>query len=152
MAKYFPVSPQFWTDRTVRSWDDSTRSLALYLLTSPHRNLEGLFRLPLTYMADDLMWPVAKVRKALARLRKDGFLQHDPEADVVFLCNALKYQAPKSAKQVKGALTVLAEVPTSSCHPAFIEACDTHAPALAKALAMGIDTHSDGIPPDEDES
>lgn len=146
MARYYPVSPLIWTDYTARSWDDATKLLAHYLLTCPHRNLEGLFRLPLPYIADDLGWKAPKVEKAIRRLEDDGFIARDETTDVVLIRKALKYQAPKSPKQIKGALAVLSEVPKSSVHPDFIAACDKYAPSLAEALAKGIDTHSDGVP------
>lgn len=49
VARYYPVSPLFWSDKKVIKWDERTRYLSLYLLTSEHRNLEGLFRLPPIY-------------------------------------------------------------------------------------------------------
>lgn len=135
------MSPLFWTDARVRQWDDPTRMLALYLLTCPHRNLEGLFRLPLSYVTADLDWPMAKLREAMRQLEDDEFLLRDKETDVVLIRRALKYQAPRSAKQIKGALSALAEVPASSVHDAFREVCERYAPALAEAL----DTHSEGV-------
>lgn len=146
MARYYPVSPQFWTDPKVRQWDDSARTLALYLLTCPHRNLEGLYRLPLSYVTADLDWPMQKLREALRQLEEDDFLLRDKTTDVVLIRRALKYQAPKSAKQIKGAITALAEVPMSTVHSAFLEACQTYAPTLADAIRMALDTHSEGVP------
>lgn len=148
MARYYPVSPLIWTDHTARCWDDATKLLAHYLLTCPHRNLEGLFRLPLPYIADDLRWSASKVEKAIRRLEGDGFISRDPATDVVLIRKALKYQAPKSPKQIKGAIAVLSEVPKSTVHADFIAACDKYAPEFAEALAKGIDTHSDGVDPE----
>ena len=48
---YFRVSPAIWRART---WTDDMRLLACYLLTSPHRTLEGLFILPKGYICADL--------------------------------------------------------------------------------------------------
>ena len=44
---YFRVSPAIWRAGT---WTDDMRVLACYLLTSPHRTLEGLFILPQGYI------------------------------------------------------------------------------------------------------
>lgn len=137
MPRYYPVSPLFWTDPTVRTWDDATKLLAHYLLTGPHRNLEGLYRLPLSYAADDLGWRKDKVARTMRRLEADGFVARDPEADVVFIRNALKYQAPKSAKQISGALRVLGEVPKSRVHEDFVSVCEEYAPELHKRLMNG---------------
>lgn len=121
----------------MRRWSDSTRTLALYVLSSPHRNLEGLFCMPLNYAQADLGWTPAKTAKAMDELERDGFLKRDPETDVVLITRALKYQAPKSDKQLAGAVKALAEVPKSSVHAAFIECCDKYAPELAKRLSEG---------------
>ena len=74
------MSPLFWTDARVRQWDDPTRMLALYLLTCPHRNLEGLFRLPLSYVTADLDWPMAKLREAMRQLERVGLAAHAHDA------------------------------------------------------------------------
>lgn len=146
MPRYYPVSPLIWTDPTARAWDDATKLLAHYLLTCPHRNLEGLFRLPLPYIADDLGWTMAKVERAFGQLEDDGFVERDPATDVILICKALKYQSPKSPKQIRGAITALSEVPASSVHGAFVMACERYAPTLAEAIGKGIDTHSNGYP------
>jgi hypothetical protein len=123
--------------------------LAIYCLTCRHRNLEGLYRLPLSYAATDLGWTPRKATKALERLVADGFVEYDSDAEVVFVRNALKYQAPKSGPQVTGAVRALSEVPPTRLRDAFLQAVDVHAPELATALdghpeplPMGIDTHS----------
>lgn len=137
MARYYPVSPLLWTDPKVRQWDDATFRLAIYALTSRHRNLEGLYWLPRSYMAADLGWTPRKVDKALERLIGDGFVEYDAEAEVIFVRNALKYQAPKNERQVKGAMTALAEVPPNGLRDAFLESVQAHAPMLADALMNG---------------
>jgi hypothetical protein len=137
VARYYPVSPLLWTDQKVRTWNDATFRLAIYVLTCRHRNLEGLYWLPIRYAAADLGWTAAKVRKALTWLIEDGFVDYDAEAEVILVCNALKYQAPKSDRQVKGAVTALQEVPPNRLVPSFMEAVSAYAPALAEALTNG---------------
>lgn len=144
MARYYPVSPQFWTDPTVKAWDDETRLLALYVLTCPHRNLEGLYHLPPLYIEANLGWPKAAIKKAMRRLERDGFLSVDSKSEVVLIRQALKYQHPKSKKQLQGALKALEEVPPNDLRDEFMEACQTFAPEFHDALVNGIDTHSDG--------
>ncbi|MBA2714643.1 MAG: hypothetical protein H0U55_13945 [Rubrobacteraceae bacterium] len=141
MARYYPVSPLLWDDTAVRRWDDASRLLAVYLLTCRHRNLEGLYRLPWTYVESDLSWSTEKVSAAVNTLIDDDFIEYDPEAEVVFVRNALKYQSPKSKLQIKGALNALEAVPSTELMDAFVEAAGTHAPDFRKALA----SHSNGF-------
>ena len=61
---YFRVSPAIWRART---WTDDMRLLACYLLTSPHRTLEGLFILPKGYICADLTMVCRTVGGTLRR-------------------------------------------------------------------------------------
>lgn len=54
MRDYGKVYTRFWLKQNVLSWSDSAKLLGLYLLTCPHCNLLGCFRLPIGYVASDL--------------------------------------------------------------------------------------------------
>ena len=140
MARFAPVSPSFWTDPKVRAWNDAQQKLGLYLLTTPHGNLQGIFRLSIAYLADDLRWEVRKSRTALARLIKDGFVEYDEDAQVCLLPNALAYYQPKTKPQIKGALAVLANVPETPLKSRFMECAERHgAVELVDALTNGME-------------
>jgi len=138
VASYYPISPLFWKDEKVRAWlgagEDRTVTLALYLLTCGHRNLEGLYWLPYAYVQVDLAWEADAVGERMARLLDGGFIEYDPSAEVVFVRNALKYQQPKSAPQIKGAISSLERVPQTPLLGSLLTVADTHAPTLAKAI------------------
>ena len=134
MARYYPVSPLFWSDSKVQSWSAETRLLSLYLLTCEHRNLEGLFRLPYAYIQADLEWPEAEVRQHMAVLIDSGFVEYDEAARVVFLPKALRYHQPKSKNQLQGAINELQQVPETTLWHRFTAAAREHAPALWEAL------------------
>jgi hypothetical protein len=143
MARYYPVSPLFWTDEKVTHWDDQETLLALYLLTCEHRNLEGLFRLPLAYIQADLEWEAPDTENRLQRLIQDGFVAYDNEARVIFLTKALKYHEPKADKQVQGAVNALQMVPPTVLWDGFVEAARQYAPALYKAIGNPLVTPSE---------
>jgi hypothetical protein len=107
--RYYRVGVSIWT----QPWDESTRLAALYLLTCPHRTTEGLFRLPIEYAATDLGWPARRFAKALGELVADGFIEHDPDAQVVLIVNALKWQAPQNPNQATAAVRVLRTLPAT---------------------------------------
>ena len=138
MAKFASVSPDFWTDVMVREWSDTHRLLALYLLTCPHRNLQGIYRLSMRYASDDLGWSEARTKRNLERLIEDGFAEYDWQASVVLLPNALRYYQPKTDPQLKGALAALARVPATPLKLRFTELARRHgADDLANALMNG---------------
>ena len=74
MRDYGKVYTRFWLKQNVLSWSDSAKLLGLYLLTCPHCNLLGCFRLPIGYVASDLNWDEQQVAKTLSELEQDQFL------------------------------------------------------------------------------
>lgn len=145
MARYYPISPLFWSDQKVQRWDEETRLLALYLLTCEHRNLEGYYRLPYAYIQADLKWSEAEVRDRMETLLHDGFILYDEAARVVFLPKVLKYHEPKSTNQIQGAINALQQVPDSDLFPAFLEAAATYANGLYERLCDQKTTLPNGL-------
>ena len=146
MAKYYPVVPKYWPTARKRKWKDREKLLGLYLLTCEHRNLEGLYYLPVGYVGGDLGWSDTVVSATLQRLVDDGFCEYDEAAAVVLVTNSLEHQAPKSPKQVAGAVSAIEKVPDSPLLASFMEIARRHAPLLWKALnGNPLETHSDEI-------
>ena len=134
MARYYPVSPLYWTDSKVQSWSRNAALLGLYLLTCEHRNLEGLYRLPYAYAQTDLDWTHEEISDAMAELVDSGFVAYDHDARVVFLPKALKYHQPKSPTQIQGAINALQSVPDTVLFGAFVDAAREYAPTLYRRL------------------
>ena len=85
--------------------------LALYLLSTKHRTLEGYFVLPLQYVAADMRWPIARVRKTLARLEGERFALYAPRTNLILILNALKYQQPDSFNVQKAVISRVRNLP-----------------------------------------
>jgi len=148
MARYYPVSPLYWSDPKVASWSPEATLLGLYLLTCEHRNLEGLYRLPYAYAQADLRWTEQEIVGAMADLIETDFIAYDYDAQVVLLPKALKYHTPKSDRQIQGAINALQEVPDTALWPDFLAAAHEYAPALYARLepveSNPYETHSNG--------
>ena len=54
MRDYGKVHTSFWASDTLRDLDSDAKLLALYLLTSPHTHMAGVFSLPDAYACHDL--------------------------------------------------------------------------------------------------
>lgn len=134
MAEYWRVSSRFWTDEKVAGWDQDTRMLALYLLTCPHRTMEGLFRLPKQYIMADLQWSAERLAKPFAKLLADGFIDYDETVSVILLRNALKYQSPQNPNQVKAALDAIEELPRTRLLLEFQRLAERFCERLAQGL------------------
>ena len=142
-ATYYRVSPKFWSDPRTRQWNDDTRLLAFYLLTCPHRTTEGLFRLPLLYAQADLQWLPERLTEPLQQLVDDGFIEWDPDAEVVLIVKALSWQSCSNPNQATAAVRRLAMVPETPLKSRFRELAERFDERLAERLPEGF---GEGLP------
>lgn len=143
-ARYYRVSPQYW--HVSRDWEDRLRLLGLYVQTCEHRTTEGLYRLPLAYIAADLAWPIRTVEAKLGDLQTTTFVKYDRSAEVILLLDALEVQAPKTKDQVLGAIRRLQAVPATSLLLDLHDLASTHSTGLAVAMREQLGLHSGGNP------
>jgi hypothetical protein len=108
MRDYGKVSPSFWTGETGRMLrgDANSQIVALYLMTSSHSNMIGVFHCPLIYISHDVGIPLEGASKALQRLSEVGFCEYDSPSEVVFVLRMASFQIGDSLKaddnRVKG--------------------------------------------------
>lgn len=114
-AKYLQVSPHIWTPafRELRQDHPDAHGLYLYLCTCRHRNSEGLFWLPVQYMAIDLGMSEEEIKTSLSVLSDRGYVDYDYTAEVALDLHALDYYKPKGPSQIKGAINKLEQVPNT---------------------------------------
>lgn len=140
----------YWESARRDGWNDDERQLGIYLLTCPHRNLEGCYRLPLAYVADDLTWEPERVRRTLDSLTARDFAAYDEQARVVLIVNGLRFHCPKGPKQIAGALNALRAVPPTHLLRRLLESAEIHGPEFAAELRNAYptspDTPSKGYP------
>jgi hypothetical protein len=87
------------------------RTLALYLLTSPHTTLIGAFRLPDGYVCEDLQWTVERVSKGFAELFEKGFANRCETTKWVWIRKFLEWNPPENPNQWKSARKLASQVP-----------------------------------------
>jgi len=100
MRDYGKVSPQFWigeTGKMLRGNPDA-QVLALYLMTSPHASMTGVFHCPIIYMAHETGLTIEGATKGLARLIEVGFCEYDEPSESVFVVNMAAFQIDDSLK------------------------------------------------------
>ena len=108
MRDYGKVSPQFWIGRTGKALrgNPEAQVLALYLMTSPHANMIGVYHCPILYMAHETGMPPEGATKALQRLCEAGFCHYEAESETVFIYRMAAYQIDEQLKssdnRVKG--------------------------------------------------
>lgn len=94
MRDYAKGSPAFWSGDLADDirGDPRCQAMAWYLITSPHSNMIGLYRLPSAYMIEDLGWPEAEILGSIQKLERYGFCSYDWAAKVVFVVEAARHE------------------------------------------------------------
>lgn len=128
MRDYARVSPRFWigdTGRQIRAGGADSQVVALYLLTSPHSNMIGLYWQPVAYIAHETSIGIEGATKALASLCEAGFCRYDTQTEVVWVCEMARFQIgdelKPNDKQRKGVQNAYDEVPANPFLEEFFE-------------------------------
>lgn len=112
MRDYGRVYSAFWQSAEARSFTEDGRMLALYLLTSPHANLIGCYRLPDAYVAEDMQWPSERVREGFAQLQAKGFVTRDLATNWVFIHKYLLWNGFENGNVAIAAQKAFDQVPS----------------------------------------
>lgn len=125
MRDYGKVHSSFWSSPTIRPLSEDGRLLALYLLTSAHSTIAGVFRIPDGYASEDLPgWTVERVREGFRELLAKGFANRCETTKWVWIVKHLKWNPPDNPNQRKAAAKVAAGIPDEcSWKPEFMRVC-----------------------------
>ena len=91
MRDYGRIRTSFWTDEKVRALSSLAKLLAAYLLSCPHSNAIGCFRLPAGYICEDLDWDRHLVDDCLTEVCRAGFVCRDDKTGWTLLPNHFKH-------------------------------------------------------------
>src|SRR5206468_3076228 len=86
--EYGKVSAAMWTGERLpafRGLSNTGKLVALYLLSSPHANMLGLYRLPLAYLAADTGLSVGEAEEALLDLEAAELVKYSEEHGFVWV-------------------------------------------------------------------
>lgn len=123
---YSKIDTMFWKDLKNRTLTDDEKLMFLYILTCPHKNMLGLFVLPVAYIEADLGWNSEsdrvsnRVFNTLSSLRDKGYVLYDNEMQIILIKNYLKYNPLESSKQMTGAAKLLPEIPVTNLEDTLI--------------------------------
>lgn len=126
MRDYAKVAPQFWTGKTgkaLKAAGPEAVIVGMYLMTSPHANMIGLYYCPLIYIAHDTGLGMEGASKGLQSAIEADFCTFEADTDFVFVHAFAEYQIgtaldPKDLR-VKGVANELAKVPKGQCWQSF---------------------------------
>lgn len=127
MRDYGKVSPQFWTGKTGKTLRGHMEAqiVALYLMTSPHSTMIGVFHLPKLYLAHETGLTMEGASKGLQRCIDSGFCVYDEETETVFVVEMAAHQVGEVLKpgdlRAKGIFKQYAAIADTPIGRAFSE-------------------------------
>lgn len=125
MRDYSVVSPRFWIGATGKELRGNAHAqvLALYLMTSPHANMIGVFHCPLIYMAHETGLGMEGASKALQSLIEAKFCTYEESSETVFVHRMAAFQIgdhlSEQDKRCKGVEREWNNIPSRHLQQAF---------------------------------
>lgn len=119
-SRYSKVFVKIWHSKDFRTLSEEGKILFLYLLTSPHRNMGGLYYLPFPYLCFDVGLDEERVSKAFEELTDKDMAQYDYNTQVVLIKKWFCYNPIENENQAKGLNKQLAEIPKSKLFKPFV--------------------------------
>ena len=100
MRDYSKVSSGFWTGKTGRSLrgDMQTQIVAMYLMTSPHSNMIGVFHCPILYIAHETGSPLEGATEGLKKLIQGGFCTYEEDSETIWVHQMANFQIGEALK------------------------------------------------------
>jgi hypothetical protein len=103
MRKFSRLSPLLWESARFKELaSDSERFAFLYLLSSKHHSVSGVFHLPDAYAAADLGWDIKQYLRARHALVAARLIQADENTQEVLIERWLKHCPPQNGKHLAG--------------------------------------------------
>lgn len=101
MREFGIVSPRFWIGETGKKLrgNPQLQVLALYLLTSPHSNLIGVYHVPVMYIGHETGLGLEGASKGLASLSEAGFCTYCEDTETVWVHEFARYQIGEELKE-----------------------------------------------------
>lgn len=127
MRDYGKISPQFWIGKTGKALrgNQCAQIVALYLMTSPHSEMTGIFHCPILYIAHETGLQMEGASKGLASLIEADFCTFEAETDTIFVHEMARYQIggelKESDNRVLGVQKLFANMPETLIKQGFYE-------------------------------
>jgi len=114
MRIYGSIQISFWENSEIQVLSDQAKLLAIYLLTGPHSNMLGCYRLPDGYIVEDLKWDIKDVKDSINQLADINFLTRDSSSSWLVVHHFLKWNPIQNPRQGIGIQKLLDIVPIQS--------------------------------------
>ena len=114
MREYGQIQCSFWSDPDIRGLPDMEVNLAAYLLTGPHSNGLGCYRLPYKYIEADRPWSEATIIEGFRKLFEMGFCVRCERTEFVLIRKFLYWNPISNGNVAKARMKEFETVPRKS--------------------------------------
>lgn len=114
MREYGQIQCSFWNNPDIQGLSDRAKLLAAYLLTGPHSNGIGCYRLPNGYVCGDFNWDDETVSKLFAELFRIGFSDRCETTFFVLIPNYLRWNPIANPNVAKSRVKEFDTIPKNS--------------------------------------
>lgn len=146
------VSPAVWGSERFAALPTPAKLSFMYLLTSPHQNSAGGYRLPAAYAAADMGCEAAEFTTALKAITDAGLAIYDDATKEVYLTGWFKHCPPTNQKHAKGTMKIISRIGSDMVREAMeaeftaTEWGRSLSPPQQDGIPEGITSHSEGRP------
>jgi len=143
--RYQKIESQIWNDEDFIKLSVEHQRLFLYLLTSPHGNLIGLYVLKQGYACEDLKAAPEGLRSGLEALSEGDFIAYDYDNQVVWIKKFLKHNPVANQNQKIAMLREIEALPKTQLIQAFINHNADFVKTLDEPFRRGLEAASKGL-------
>ncbi len=118
--RYQKIESHIWFDEKFTGLSHSAQLLFLYVLTSPHGNLAGIYVLKKGYACDDMKTLPEDFEKDLEELSSKELIRYDKATQVIWIKNFLKHNPLENRNQKISAIRRISSLPKSNLLEEFL--------------------------------
>ncbi|MFW6145608.1 MAG: hypothetical protein ACOC4Y_02285 [bacterium] len=137
-GRYVKLASKFWTDEKIIDLALETKFLFIYILSSPHSNMAGYYRLPKPYIKADLKLTDKQLGKGFTKLLNKGLIKYCEHSSVILIPKFFKYNSIQNKNMAKGAASRTSELPRNSLVEEYKNAVNNYADKYKKELLEGL--------------
>ncbi len=140
MRRNNSIPMSFYALDNHRALTCDARSLLLYFGTNAHSNLLGCYRLPISYIADDLQWHKENVKYFLDELIEHEFIDYDEEYQWIWVKPFLSWNPLYNLSQGQGIAKLFNQItPELSFHEELVKHLQDYAEYLPTTFTQRLE-------------
>lgn len=139
--KFAQIEVGFWRSKKLVGASIEAKLLALYILSSPHRNSAGIFYMPMAYIQADLGWTEKQVRIQVSELARRRFIEFDERVSILAVVGWFGHNPIDNRKHAQAVIDQFCEAKCESqVYLAHVERFVRYAEQSGKEYLSGLDT------------